>query len=106
MVHLCSFRKVKAFGRTNSISSSGCPSEHPEQRGNGNNDSGLPNTFIAGSGIIAAALPGGNGGLFANEIVIQNIPAVNAITYPLLQPGQLYTVIAAPGFTNRPIFIV
>ena len=32
MVHLSSFRKVKAFGRTNFISSTGCPSEHPEQR--------------------------------------------------------------------------
>jgi len=32
MVHLFSCRKVKAFGRTNFISSTGCPSEHPEQR--------------------------------------------------------------------------
>jgi hypothetical protein len=28
MVHLFSCRKVKAFGRTNFISSTGCPSEH------------------------------------------------------------------------------
>jgi hypothetical protein len=74
--------------------------------GNGNNDSGLPNTFIAGSGLIAAALPGGNGGLFANEIVIQNIPVVTAVTYPTLQVGQVYTTVApGSGFMSSPLYV-
>ncbi len=75
--------------------------------GAGNNiPAGLPNAHIIGSGITAAALPAGNGGLFVNELVIQNIPAVTLLTYPLLQPGQLYTVVAGAGFTNRPVYVV
>ena len=60
MVHLSSFRKVKAFGRTIFICSTGCPSEHPEQRvdvggersviSGGNNNTILAQGAVIGGG--------------------------------------------------------
>jgi hypothetical protein len=59
MVHLSSFRNVKAFGRTNFISSTGCPSEHPAQRivvgGSNNCALGPHGGILSGSGNLYAA---------------------------------------------------
>jgi hypothetical protein len=79
MVHLSSFRKVKAFGRTNFISSTGCPSEHPEQRG-----------FV---GIF------GNG-LTAVSADTFHVSCLNAVNTPLLAfqpPGTLTFINVTPA---------
>jgi len=56
-----------------------------------NNDGGYPYTGIFGVGVTGLPLAAGNGGFFVNELVIQNIPVITALTYSSLQAGELYT---------------
>jgi len=69
-----------------------------------NNDNGLANVGIFGNNINNPLNMAANT-FHVNSLIMQNIPAVNAVTYAPLVSGQLYTIIAAPGFTARPVYI-
>jgi hypothetical protein len=86
MVHLSSFRKVKAFGRTNFISSTGCPSEHPEQRnGFENTNSGGASVILGGSNNVVthdcASVVGFNLASVADNTL--HVNCLNAVDTPL-----------------------
>ncbi len=75
--------------------------------GDNNNDGGFARTGMYGTGLVGAAIPGGLGAFFVNELVIQNIPVdpTGLVVYPALPLGALYTTAPAGPWGTRPLFI-
>ena len=70
--------------------------------GSGNNDGGYNYVGIFGCNVTGVVA----NGFHVNEVVIQDIPVVNAVGFLGLVQGQLYTNVAYPAaFLGRPIYI-
>jgi hypothetical protein len=73
--------------------------------GSGNNDGGFPYTGMFGNGLNGAPIAGGLGGVFVNQLVMQNV-AVGPAGYAGIPIGGLYTPVApGTGYLASPIYI-